>query len=45
MLHPGLYLVTPDWPDTDALVAAVAALLPRSVPAHGLIRRFLGSRR
>ena len=28
MLHSGLYLVTPDWPDSDALVAAVAALLP-----------------
>jgi len=28
MLPSGLYLVTPDWPDTDALLAAVSALLP-----------------
>jgi len=28
MLTPGLYLVTPDQADGDALVAAVAALLP-----------------
>lgn len=28
MLTPGLYLVTPDMADGDALVAAVAALLP-----------------
>ena len=28
MLTPGLYLVTPDLADADALVAAVAALLP-----------------
>jgi thiamine-phosphate pyrophosphorylase len=28
MLTPGLYLVTPDQADTDALLAAVAALLP-----------------
>ena len=28
MLLPGLYLVTPDWPDTAALLAAVSAVLP-----------------
>jgi len=42
MLHPGLYLVTPDWPDTDALVAAVAALLP-SRPALVQYRNKLAS--
>ena len=32
MLTPGLYLVTPDQADGDALVAAVAALLPARPP-------------
>lgn len=52
MLHSGLYLVTPDWPDTDALVAAVAALLParpalvqyRNKLASGALKREQASR-